>query len=374
MNKDYNQRGPNMEDYSRGEKRTNILEHDLFVGLDADKSSLSVAVRDRHEIIRSVTMPYKAESLLSFVGKNYPGMRVVFAYEAGPTGFGLYDAIAREGHDCLVVSPGSIPNAPNNRVKTNRLDSRKLANLLSGDQLKGVRVPPEPIRHLRSLVHLRYTYMQDIRAYKCRIKAELLKEGIAFPEARKGSQWTKAVVSALRNLECCPVIGYKINSMLNHIEHLAAQMKLAEVALRSHVSGDEHLKASIEYLMSCPGIGWRIACYVLARMGDWRQLCSSKEAGAFFGLVPRENSTGDRTDRGSITKCGDPRLRSMLIQGAWAAIRKDSDLKAFFERICANHPRRVAARVAIVAVARKLAQRMHCVLKQQRRYDLRAAA
>ena len=362
-----------MQDYIRDHKQASIDEYDLFVGLDVDKSSLSVSVNDGRAIIRSLTMPYDARNLLSFIDKHYPGQRIVFAYEAGPTGFGLYDSIAGAGYDCLVVSPGSIPDAPNNRVKTNRLDSKKLANLLSGHQLRGIRIPTEPIRQLRSLVHLRYTYMQDIRAYKCRVKAELLKEGLAFPQARKGSQWTKAVVAHLRSLECSAVTNWKINSMLNHLEHLGRQMALAEIALRSHVNGNEDLKQCVEYLMSCPGIGWRIACYTLARIGNWKCLRISKEAGAFFGLVPTENSTGDRTDRGSITKCGDPRLRSMLIQGAWAAIRKDSELKAFYQRICANHPKRVAARVAIVAVARKLAERMHCVLKDQRGYESHAA-
>jgi len=221
---------------------------------------------------------------------------------------------------------------------------------------------------------LRYTYMQDIRAYKCRIKAELLKDGIEFPSAPRGAQWSRAVVKALRKLDCAAVISYKISSLVDHIEHLAKKMWLTEVALKSHVNGDQDLKVCVEYLMSCPGIGWRIACYVLARMGDWRCLGGSKEAGAFFGLVPTEDSTGDRTERGSITKCGDPRLRSMLIQGAWTAIRRDGELKAFYDRICASHSQRVAARVAIVAVARKLAERMHCVLKEQRRYESRLAA
>ena len=362
-----------MQDYTRDYRGVRIAEHEIFVGLDVDKRSLSVTVNDRESLLRSLTMPYEATNLLSFIETHYPGKKVIFAYEAGPTGFGLHDAICAAGYGCLVVSPGSIPNVPNKRIKTNRLDSKKLANLLSGNQLSGIRVPPESIRHLRALVHLRYTYMQDIRAYKCRIKAEMLKEGIAFPEVPKGSQWSKAVVIKLRALECSAVTSWKINSMLNHLEHLSGQMRLAEVALKSHINGDENLKHCIECLTSCPGIGWRIACYALARIGDWKCLASSKEAGAFFGLVPTENSTGDKTDRGSITKCGDPRLRSMLIQGAWAAIRKDAELRAFYERICANHPQRVAARVAIVAVARKLAERMHCVLKEQREYQLRAA-
>lgn len=363
-----------MRDYTRDFSGTGIVGQDLSIGLDVDSRSMSVSVHDGCTVVRSLTMPYDAVNLLSLVGKDYAKQRVSFVYEAGPTGFGLYDSLAGAGYRCLVVSPGSVPDAPNNLVKTNRLDSRKLANLLAGNQLRGIRIPPELIRQLRSLVHLRYTYMQDIRAYKCRVKAELLKEGLKFPKAPKGSGWSKRVVAELRNLECGAITHFKINSMLDHIEYVNREMQLTEVALKSHVNGDEDLKRCIDCLVSCPGIGWRIACYTLARLGDWRCLGSSKEAGAFFGLVPRENSTGDRTDRGSITRCGDPRLRSMLIQGAWTSIRKDSELRAVYDRICANHPKRVAARVAIVAVARKLAERMHCVLKQQRTYQVRVAA
>jgi transposase len=360
-----------MQDYIR---RTSIdvRDYDLLCGLDVDRSSISVSVSDGRSIIRSVALPYDSGNLLSFVSNAYPGKRIAFAYEAGPTGFGLHDALVNADHACLVVSPGSIPEAANNRVKTNRLDSVKLATLLSGGLLRGIRIPSESIRQLRSLVHLRYTYMNDIRAYKCRIKAELLKEGIAFPAQGRGSGWTLGAIQALRNLECSVVTSIKINSILNHLAHLYEQLRLSEVALKSFVGGDEDLKRCISYLMSCPGIGWRIACYTLARLGDWRHLGRSKEAGAFFGLVPTENSTGDRTDRGSITKCGDPRLRSMLIQGAWSAVRRDSELKAFYEQICLTHPKRLAARVAIVAVARKLAERMHCVLKEQRMYERRA--
>ena len=67
----------------------------------------------------------------------------------------------------------------------------------------------------------------------------ILKEGLEFPKAAKGSQWTKSVVAQLRSLECSVVTNYKINSMLNHLEHLGKQMKLAEIALKSHVTGNQ---------------------------------------------------------------------------------------------------------------------------------------
>jgi transposase len=363
-----------MKNYTRNECMVNPFTYDLYVGMDVDKSSISVTVRDRNGSGRSLKMPYAAEGLLSFIENQYPGSLAVFAYEAGPTGFGLYDSIRSAGRDCIVVSPASIPQSPNQRVKTNRLDSVKLAELLRGGQLKGIRVPGNDYRGLRSLVHLRYTYMQDIRAYKCRIKAELLKEGIEFPHAPKGGQWSGKVIASLRIIECSAVIGYKIGSMLDHLDHLKQQLKLTEVAIRSHIAGSKELSDCLDYLMSCPGIGFKIACYVLARLGKPRDFSKSSEAGAFFGLVPREDSTGDVTDRGSITKCGDPRLRSMLVQGAWVAIRVDPELRAFYRRVCDNHSKRVAARVAIVAVARKLSERMHCVLKEQRSYEPRMVA
>jgi transposase len=363
-----------MKHNSRNGQIANMQDYDLFVGLDVDKSSFAVTVRDREGLGRSVKMPSDANMLLSFVANEHPDARVLFAYEAGPTGFGLYDAITGAGHGCLVVSPSSIPDAPNRRVKTNRLDSKKLAQLLRGDQLRGVRVPNRSIRELRSLVQLRYTYMQEIRAYKCRIKAELLKDGLEFPKAPQGSQWSRRVIDSLRLLECPVAIGYKINSMLEHIDFTTSQMRMVEMSIKSHIRGNSDLSACIDYLMSCPGIGWRIACYVLSRMGEWRSLGASKEAGAFFGLVPSEDSTGDSTNRGHITKCGDPKLRSMLIQGAWVAIRRDAQLKEFYDRVYRSHSRDIASRVAIVAVARKLAERMHCVLREQRRYGVRAAA
>jgi transposase len=310
-----------MRHYTRDSDGAGACIQALSFGLDVDSRSIAVSVHDGRSIVQSLTMPYDARNLLSFVEGHYAGSEIAFAYEAGPTGFGLYDSLTGAGYRCLVVSPGSVPDAPNNRIKTNRLDSKKLAILLAGNQLRGIRVPPESIRQLRSLVHLRYTYMQDIRAYKCRVKAELLKEGLRFPKSAKGCGWSNKVMAELRNLECAAITSFKINSFLDHIEHVDKEVRLTEVALRSHVNGDEDLRLCIKYLMSCPGIGWRIACYTLARFGDWKCLGSGKEAGAFFGLVPMENSTGDRTDRGSITRCGDPRLRSMLIQGAWTAIQ-----------------------------------------------------
>jgi transposase len=127
----------------------------------------------------------------------------------------------------------------------------------------------------------------------------------------------------------------------------------------------------MKYVMSVPGIGSIVASQLLARIGDWRELKNIRQLGGFLGLVPTEHSTGDRTDRGSITQTGDGRLRSKLIQASWSAIRQDSELREFFASVCKTHARHLASRVAIVAVARKLSVRISVVLMKQRPYVVR---
>ena len=97
-----------------------------------------------------------------------------------------------------------------------------------------------------------------------------------------------------------------------------------------------------------------------------------RQIAGFLGLVSSEHSTGEKENRGPITRIGDQRLRNKLIQCAWVAIRQDPELRAFYRQVYERQPKEVAARKAIVAVARKLTTRMYAVLKQQRPYEIRA--
>ena len=103
--------------------------------------------------------------------------------------------------------------------------------------------------------------------------------------------------------------------------------------IRRFCQSDPELSQCIEYLRSIPGIGWIVASQLVARIGDWREIKNVRQLAGFLGVVPTENSTGDRTDRGSITHTGDGRLRSKLIQGSWSAIRKDDELREFFRSV-----------------------------------------
>jgi transposase len=346
-------------------------QYDIFAGLDVDKKSIAVTFSSQQGFIRSLSIPYKVEHLVNYVRKHFADQKIAFAYEAGPTGWGLYDGLVAQAYRCLVVAPSMIPKAPGQKVKTNRLDSRGLSENLRGGQLKSIHVPSQCYRELRHLTQLRDTFVSEVVAMKLRIKSLLLLEGIDFPPAPAGSQWSFLVKDKLRKLPCSQTVRFKLDQLLDSLQFNEKQALKTTQQIRRFCQNEPELAQSIKYLMTIPGIGWIVASQLLARIGDPSQIKNIRQLAGFVGLVPSEDSTGDKTDRGSITHSGDGRLRSKLIQAAWSAIRKDGELREFYRSVCRTHSRKIASRVAIVAVARKLTTRITVVLKQQRPYVVR---
>jgi transposase len=345
-------------------------DYDVFAGLDVDKRSMAITFSDHGTMQKSLKLPYSGRQLLNYTSKHFPGQRVAFVYEAGPTGFGLHDELMAEQQFCLVVSPSMVPSAPRKRVKTNRLDSKKLSEGLRGGQLQGIHVPPPAYRELRHLVQLRDTQVAQLKATKLRIKSLLLYEGIEFPAA--DGKWSGRVLQQLETLRCNATVRFKLDQLIDTLQFHFLSAAKVQKQIRHFCQSDIELNSCISFLTSLPGVGTITATHALARLGDWRQIKDVRQIAGFLGLVSSEHSTGDKENRGEITRIGDKRLRSKLIQCAWTAIRQDPELRTFYRRIYERHPKKVAARKAIVAVARKLTTRMYAVLKEQRRFVIRA--
>jgi transposase len=345
-------------------------DYDIFGGLDVDKKSMAVTFTDHATMRKCFKLPNSGSTLLNYTRKHFPGQRVAFVYEAGPTGFGLYDELTAANHHCLVVSPAMVPTVQRKRVKTNRLDSNKLSDGLRGGQLRGIHVPPASYRELRHLVQLRDSQVAQITASKLRIKSLLLYEGIPFPAAN--GKWSGRVLRELAALPCSGAVRFKLDRLIDALQFHFESAAKVQKEIRHFCQKDPELRQSISFIASLPGVGSITATHAAARLGDWRQISDVRQIAGFLGLVSSEHSTGDKENRGQITRIGDSRLRSKLIQCAWTAIRKDPELRAFYRRIYERQPKKVAARKAIVAVARKLTTRLYAVLKEQRPFVIRA--
>lgn len=347
-------------------------DYDVFAGLDVDKKHIDVTFSSHDLQMKSLKMPYSADHLLAYTRRHYPGKRIAFAYEAGCMGYGLYDQITNAGYPCLVVAPSMVPTPPGQRVKTNRLDSKKISSTLRGGELRSIHIPTSPYRELRHLVQLRDVFARQAAASQQRIKSLLLFEGIAFPDPHE--RWTLRAKAHLHTLVCPPTIRFKLDRLLSMVSFSQEQAKQTTRHLHDFCKKNAELGHNLNLLQSVPGIGRIVGTHLLARLGDWRHIQNVRQVPGFLGLVPSESSTGDSIRRGRITRHGDRRLCGKLTQAAWAAIQTDPELQEFYERIYQRHPRPVAAKKAITAVAAKLCRRIACILKEQRPYVVRKAS
>jgi transposase len=343
-------------------------DYDTFIGIDVDKNSFAFTVKDHGAMSRAKKIPANPENLYNYIRKHFAYERVLCAYEAGPTGFHLHDYLTQQGQPCFIVSPLSIPKAKNEKIKNNRIDSEKLSKYLRTGELKAIRVPYGPYRELRHLINMRENYVHNRKAAKQRIKALLLSDYL-YPGLKDIEQnWSNNYIQQLKKLSCTPAARERLNMLLMDLDYARKQTLSILKQLRIFNKEFPEIKRNTEYLQSIPGIGFITAITVLGRIGNPQNLKNVREIAAFAGIVPTEKSTGDTINQGSITHLGNRNLRCLLVEAAWVAIRKDRELNQFYHRIKARHHPKIAARKAIVAVARKLTQRIYKILKEQRTY------
>lgn len=342
--------------------------YDTFIGIDTDKNSFSFTVIDKNTMTKSAKIPSSPDMLYSYIKKNFDPKKTVCAYEAGPTGFHLHDYLTSNSCECLVTPPASIPKAANDKVKTNKIDSRKIAHCLATDQIKPIRVPSMPYRELRHLVKTHENYIDGLRIAKQRIKSLLLYENL-HPDAKdRDGDWSISYIEKLKSLTLSAILRHRMDTLLSDMAYHRGQVVSNRECIKEFLKNHPDIEKNALFLTSIPGIGPITASAILGKIGDPSNLRNEREIAAFVGLVPVEYSTGDDINKGPISGQGDRGLRSLLVEAAWVAIRHDTELEQFYYRIKnKNHPRG-AAQKAITAVARKLTQRIYRVLKDQREY------
>jgi len=277
------------------------LDYEVVAGWDVDKRSLSVTFTPHQGFLKALRLPYRVDHLLNHGRKHVPEQQVAFAYAAGPTGSGLDEGLVGQAYRWVSASPSMLPKAPGQRVKTNRLDSGGRAETLRGGHLKSIPVPSAVYRELRHLTQLRDPFVSELAAMKQRSQSLLVLEGRELPPAPAGSPWSGLVKDHLRTLPGSTTVRCKLAQLLDRLAFTEQQGGKPTKEVRRFGQPAPELLQGIKYLMTLPGLGWSVASQRVARIGDWRELRNLRQLGGCLGVVPTEQSTGDRTERGSIT-------------------------------------------------------------------------
>jgi transposase len=277
------------------------------------------------------------------VSKEFGGASVRAAYEAGYSGFWLYRKLVAAGIDCIVVHAASIEVSARDTVKTDKRDSLKIAQQLAAGRLRGVRVPTEEAEQRRLLTRTREQLMNKKRRVMVQIRMRLHYFGL-FPESIERRIKLQDVEDILTGLE--GELQRTIGMLRDEWIELAKRIKEINRLLVEQAKEDP-LDAVCR---SVPGVGPLISRILSAELGDMSQFRNERALFSFTGLTPSEYSSGGHICRGHISRQGSTRLRHMLVEAAWKAVRKDPVIKEYYIKLS----ERIGKRNAIVAVARKL--------------------
>src|SRR6266511_945543 len=152
----------------------------LFIGMDVHKDSIAVAyVAQDHgaEVTYLGTIGTRQGDIDQLIRKMpSKAKHLIFVYEAGPCGYGLYRYFMKKGYGCWVVAPSLLPKKPGDRVTTDRRDAVQLARLARSGDLTAVYVPKVEDEAIRDLTRAREDAISDLKDAKCRLKALLLRQ------------------------------------------------------------------------------------------------------------------------------------------------------------------------------------------------------
>jgi transposase len=290
-----------------------------FIGLDVHADTIAVAVAEPGGEVRSYgVIPNRLESVRKLIGKLGPAKEIKTCYEAGPTGYVLYWQLTQLGVACQVIAPSLVPVKAGDRVKTDRRDAEKLARCYRAGELTAVWVPDAAHEALRDLVRAREAAKKDQLKARHRLGKFLLRHG-RRPEGMKA--WTK------QHLEWIgthvhfdqPALEATLQDYLDEVKHVAERIVKLEKAIDEAVrQAPPQIRAVVEALQALRGVAQTTAATIVSELGSLSRFESPRQLMGYSGLVAREHSSGNRIQRGAITKTGNAHLRRVLVEAAWA--------------------------------------------------------
>jgi transposase len=328
------------------------------IGLDLHKreSQLCVLTEDGEVIERRIVT--SRERFTAVLGNRAPA-RILL--EAATESEWVARHLESLGHEVIVADPNFAPMYATRRrgVKTDRRDARTLAEACRLGAYRPIHRASAVQRHVRAQLAVRDALIRTRTRYVSVVRALTRRDGLRL--ASGGPEHLEAKLAALA---LAPPVQAEIAPLRVVLDPLNAQITAADEQLAAVATADP----VVERLRTAPGIGPVTAVAFVATLDVVTRFGSAHQVAAYLGLTPREYSSGERQQRGRISKTGSPRMRALLVEAAWRVLRSPqttaAPLRAWAERIAVRRGRSVAA----VALARRLAGILYAMWRDGKDY------
>jgi transposase len=333
-----------------------------YVGIDYHKKYSHVtAIDEEGRVIRSRRLDNRPESFQEFFGRLQGPSETVL--EASRTWGVMYDLLEEiEGVESVELAhPQKVRAIAEAKIKTDKIDSHILAQLLRADLIPAAYIPGKQTRSYKEMVRQRVFLVRMRTRLKNRIHVLLDRLHVPLPSVT--DIFGKRGTDYLRKLNLPGVDGEILRENLQLLEAFNTLIKEAERQIEL-LLGENPL---VKLLRTVPGLGPILAAVVALEIDRIERFASPSKLASYAGLVPSTYASGGKLFHGRLLPMSNKWLKWALVEAAWISIRTSPYCRTYFE----NHKRHKGPHTAAIALARRLSEIVWHVLTENRVYEER---
>ena len=329
------------------------------IGLDLHKRESQLCIIAIDGMMTERRIVTSRERFTAVLG-NRPPARILL--EASTESEWVAQHLESLGHAVIVADPNYAPMYATRarRVKTDKRDARTLAEALRLGAYRVAHRLSSERRHVRAELAVREALVRTRTRYIALAKALVRRDGL-----RVASSEAHLVAKRIAALELSDTLAVELLPLFEILAPINDQIAAAD----RRITALMHTDATVALLQSAPSIGPITAAAIVATIDEVTRFQSAHQFEAFLGLVPGERSSGEKRRIGRITKAGNTRARYLLVEAGWRVLRSnDPDtaaLRVWALRIAARRGKRIA----VVALAHRLAGVLYAMWRDNRAYD-----
>ena len=350
--------------------KTSFKGQNIYVGIDVHLRTWHVTTVTESGYKYSFAQHADAKELFDRLNRTFPEAHFKSAYEAGFCGFSAHYALTEHGIENIVVNAADIPTTGKEKVmKTDAVDSEKIAWALKRDELTGIYVKDRRFMDDTNLVRLRQRFIKDLSRQKNRLKQLLYTQGVTYPERfrKSGTHWSRNFMKWLREeVELLSEEKLTLTLLCDQVDNTRKAVLKVTREIRRMSTTDKYSE-NFKLLTGVPGFGLVTSMSMLTELDNNPvRFPNERKFVAILGLIPTCHDSGDKKVDGEKTFRGNKYLGPLIVEASWIAIRRDSGLGAYYTNCC----QWMKPQKAIIKVARRLACRAYAVMKTKKAYVL----
>lgn len=334
-----------------------------FIGFDLGKVSSQVCIITADGELIERRIKTDREHIYELLGRRAPARTLI---ESSTASEWVARYLEELGHEAVVADPNfaSMYATRSRKVKTDKRDARTPAEACRLGAYRPAHRTSDRQRHVRAQLAVREAMVRTRTRYISLISTLLRRDG---PRVAPGH--TPAFLKRLVAVELPAPLREEIAPLVALLQAINEQIKEADRRLARIVEQDE----VVARLRTVPGVGVVTATSFVSTLDEAERFAGAKQARAYLGLVPSERSSGERRQRGHISKAGPARARHMLVEAAWTILRRSNAANAALHLWAKGLAARRGSRVAVIALARKLAGILYAMWRDGTSFEARSA-